>query len=154
MTIAPHALIGAASSTFTSNIWLAFLFGVISHFIGDAVPHLEPNSLVTKTSTGEKKWAPGLYVYVAAEILFTIWLISFVRHRPDFYLIVAGVIGGLLPDMIVNNPFLQKYHDKPVIKYIFIFHDKIHMELPISLWYISALTELSLIILSLWLLFR
>lgn len=152
MTIVPHAIIGASAALFTGNIYIAFLFGLISHFVADATPHLEPNSLVKYAPDGTKKWSPWLYVFVASEFILTILIFYFLRTRPDFYLLVVAGIGGLLPDIIVNNPFLQKYRYSPVIKYIFWFHDKIHLELPIKYWYISAICEIALIGLAIWLL--
>ena len=154
MTIAPHAIIGASTSVFTNSIYIAFLFGIISHFIADATPHLEPNSLVTVSPTGVKTWSIWLYIFVIGEFLLTIYIFWLFRHRSDFALLVAGGLGGLFPDMIVNNPVLAKYREAPILKYIFIFHDKIHLELPIKYWYISALCELTLVGGSLWLLLK
>jgi len=155
MTIAPHAIIGAAAGTLTGNIWLAFLFGLVSHFVADFTPHIEPKFLVKKDPiTGAKKWSPWLYVFVMAEILLTIYIIYTLRRAPNFNMIIAGAIGGLAPDFIANNPFLQSYRDRPILKQIFWFHDKIHKELPDRFWPISFALEAILIGGGLWLLLK
>jgi len=154
MTIVPHSIIGASSAVFTSNIYLAFLFGLISHFIADVTPHLEPNMLVVRQPDGTKKWSVWLYIFVIVEFSLTIFGFYLFRERPDFNLLVFGALGGLFPDMIVNNPFLQKYRNSPIIKYVFWFHDKIHLELPIKYWYVSAFCEAALITLACFVLFK
>ncbi len=145
MTIGPHALAGAAAATITSNYYLAFIFGLISHFILDMLPHLEPKSLMTKEKDGTKKWSIWLYVFVIVEISLTVFVFYFLRHRPDFNLLLVGAFGGLMPDMIVNNPFLQFLRNKPVIKHLFWFHDKIHIDLPDKYWPVSLIVETLLI---------
>lgn len=154
MTFAPHAIIGAAAGTFTDNIWLAFLFGLVSHFVADFTPHLEPNFLVIKNPDGTKKWSIWLYVFVLAEFVITIYIFWLWRERPDFNILLAGAIGGLAPDFIANNPFLQKYRNAPVLRQIFWFHDTIHTELGPNLWFVSLLTEVLLLGGGLWLLLR
>lgn len=154
MTIAPHAIIGAAAGTLTGNIWLAFLFGVLSHFLADATPHLEPKFLVIKEPDGTKKWSIWLFVFVAIEFILTILILFLFRQRADFSIILIGALGGLAPDFIANNPFLQKYRQTPILRPIFQFHDIIHQELPNNLWVISLMIELILIGGALWLLLR
>jgi len=155
MTIAPHAIIGAAAGTLTGNLWLAFLFGLISHFLADATPHVEPKFLVKKDPiTGVKKWSPWLYVFVAFEFIVTVFVLYSFRHRLDYALILAGALGGLFPDFIANNPFLQKYRSTAILSPIFRFHDFIHRELPLNLWFISLVSELLLLSVGFWLLAR
>ena len=154
MTIAPHAIIGAAVGTLTDNIWLAFLFGLVSHFLTDLTPHLEPKFLVVKKSDGTKKWSPWLYLFVIIESAATIYLLYLWRSRPDFNVLLAGALGGLAPDCIANNPFLQKTRNKPIFKQFFWFHDTIHQELANNLWPVSLSIEVLLLGGALWLLLK
>lgn len=154
MTIAPHAIIGAAAGTLTDDLWLAFLFGIVSHFLADFIPHIEPKFLVIKEPDGTKKWSPWLYVFVIFEFAVTIYILYLWRDRADFNLILAGTVGGLSPDFIANNPFLQKMRNVPVLKQIFWFHDTIHTELADNLWPIGLCTEILLLGGSLWYLLR
>lgn len=154
MTIVPHALVGASTAIFTNNIYVAFLVGLISHFILDGLPHLEPSSLVTNNPDGTKHWSIWVYVFVAAELLISITFFYFLRQRADFNLLLAGAAGGILPDLIINNPFLQFLHDKPVIKYFFRFHGKIHLPDEKNHWYWALPVEIIIIGGSLWLLLK
>ena len=141
MTIFPHAIVGAASASITNNYFLAFLLGFISHFILDMLPHLEPKSLVTKEKDGTKKWSPWLFVFILVEFTITVLFFYYLRHRSNFNILLVGAFGGLLPDIIANNPFLQGLRHKPVIKHFFTFHDKIHLDLPDKFWYLSFIVE-------------
>jgi len=152
MTIVPHALGGAAAATLTSNYLLAFLFGFLSHFILDRIPHLEPKFLVKQEEDGTKKWSIWLFVFVAAEFIITIIFFSFFKDRSDFISLLFGIFGGLFPDIVVNNPFLQKFRHKRLINYFFWFHDKIHLDIPGKYWYISLIGEVIVIGGSIWLL--
>ena len=154
MTILPHALGGAVSATLTDNYFLAFLFGFISHFILDMLPHLEPKFLVKVEPDKTKKWSIWLFVFVIVEFCLTILLFLSFIHRSDFAILLVGALGGLIPDMIVNNPFLQKFRYKPVIKHLFAFHDKIHLDLPSRYWFVSLIVEGSLIGGSIWYLLK
>lgn len=154
MTIVPHVIIGAAAGSLTDNIWLAFLLGLISHFLADFTPHVEPNHLVSKDPDGTKKWSPWLYVFITLEIIFSIFILYLWRDRADFKFMLAGALGGLFPDFIANNPFLQKYRNTPVFKQIFWFHDTIHTQLATNLWPISLLSEILLLGGALWFLLR
>jgi hypothetical protein len=145
MTIFPHALGGAVSATFTDNYLLAFIFGFISHFILDITPHLDPKFLATKEPDGTKKWSIWLYVFVTVEAILTILFFTLLYHRINLWIVITGAIGGIFPDVIVNNPFLQFMRNKPLIKYFFIFHDKIHLELPAKFWPINVLMEIIVI---------
>lgn len=154
MTFTPHAIIGAAAGTLTDNIWLAFLYGLISHCVADFTPHIEPKFWVIKNPDGTKSWMPWLYIYVIAEILLTIWIFYVLRHRIDFKMLIAGAFGGLAPDFIANNPFLQRYRNAPVFRQIFWFHDKIHTELANNLWPVSFILEAVLIGISIFILVK
>ena len=46
MIITPHALAGSAVSNFlTNNIFVAFLLGIVIHFILDAIPHFDQGTI-------------------------------------------------------------------------------------------------------------
>jgi hypothetical protein len=151
MTIMPHALIGATTATLAGNNYLlAFVFGVISHFLMDALPHLDPKFLLTKDVSGSKKWSNWIYAFILGEFTLTVFIFYFLRHRPDFNILLCGALGGIFPDLIVNNPLLEFLRRKPVIKYLFHFHDKIHLDIPDNFWYLNLIVEVLLIGGSLW----
>jgi len=154
MTIIPHALTGAAAAALSENYFLAFWLGFVSHFVLDALPHLEPKHLVTKNHDGTKTWSVWLYVFVLAEIIFTIVFFYLIRHHPDFNILIFGLLGGLFPDMIVNNPFLQWLRPKPIFKQFFSLHDTIHLDLDLKFWPISFIVETLLIGGAIWYLLK
>lgn len=157
MTIFPHAIAGAAIATSTTNPAVAFLLGLVSHFLLDAMPHLEPSSQEIKHPDGTTSWSIWLYLFVVGEFILTVAVFVFLYyyHRPpDISILLWGAFGGLFPDLIVTNPVLFPYKKYPVMKQIVWFHDKIHLYLRPQLWYVGLIFESVLIGGSLWYLLK
>lgn len=112
MFLAVHALIGAVAGNAVNNPVAAFSLGFISHFFTDMVPHGDKHvydSYKGGASTKLKKLFP--YLYVGADILGTIVLVSLVFIKQDFFHpvnVALGILGGLLPDLMAGMVELFK----------------------------------------------
>lgn len=163
MTITPHLLTGAALGSIASNYPLAILMGLFSHFILDAVPHLDPGTLhnerpagytkevdLAKVHENDKPWPLWIYVFAIAEFIVA-WALVYILYcgRSNFGLIAAGALAGILVD-ILDNPLFSFTLNWPIIKQIHYLHHRFHYDLPKAKWYWGALTEIIIIGGSLW----
>ncbi len=112
MTLATHGIVGAAAIALVpTNPVLGFALAFASHLAIDSLPHRD-YELLSKVE-GERKLDMDmklgrLFVYdllrtgtdafiglVIALAIFSVWLF----HVP-FYIVVLGVVGGVLPDFL------------------------------------------------------
>ena len=125
MILTPHLLVGAAVGTQTTSIFAAFAISLASHYVFDFLPHwdyLEYLDLKNKF----QRIKILLELCIVAIIAFLIlWVkgISFV--------IVAGMIGALLPDAV---EFLYHGFKIKPLKRLSVFHNKIHSKIRLSFW--------------------
>jgi hypothetical protein len=111
--------------SYAANPWLAFVFGVLSHFVLDAIPHdaKEAHDWHEKGDGMKKFLLEGLLdMWLFAVIIF------FLQSNHLLYLnysIIAGAVGAWLPDFLWAVPAELKIDCEPLKKYK-IFHDKVH----------------------------
>jgi hypothetical protein len=125
MTLTTHATIGAVIGHAVGNPVLAFIFGFISHFIVDMIPHgdtgLSDNFRVHKR---KRKRAVAYVVVDAIVALFFVLILANTRDLESIRTFSWGIVGGVLPDLIVGlfevtkTPALRWF-----IKLHFYFHD-------------------------------
>ncbi len=167
MTIAPHLLAGAAIATVTNNVYLAFLLGFVTHFILDAIPHLDPGTFHNFRIPGYKKninletihaedkpWPAWIYGFVIVEFVI-IWtvVISLFKNQPNFAIIVAGGLGGIFVDCI-DNPIFRFFLGWPIFKQIHWLHHRFHHDLDPKKWYWGLPAQILIIGGTLWYLLK
>ncbi len=165
MTITPHLLAGAALAQTTSSYPIAFLMGFLSHFVLDAIPHIDPGTfhrvdlpiagkIDLEKAHDNRPWPKWIYAFVVVEFVI-IWAVAFLlfRNRPDFGLIVTGGLGGIFVDGM-DNPVFQFMLKWPVLKQIHWLHHFVHHDIAIDKWYWGVLFEIIIIGGSLWLLIK
>ncbi|MFH1392363.1 MAG: hypothetical protein ABIG90_01615 [bacterium] len=97
MFLTIHAAVGGLiGEKITNNQWLALVFGFLSHFILDMIPHND--SVII-----DQKNKPVLFLRVVLDLIFLfifmqIWIYCFNLKNNRVFL--AGAIGALLPDAI------------------------------------------------------
>ena len=125
MILTPHILIGAAIGAQTSNVWVAFLLGLISHYLVDAFPHWEYLAEVNISDLNSiKKILLDLVIGIIL-VLVLVW------SNPNIVIILMAVIGSILPD------FLHGIYSSFKIKWLkphFLMHHKIHAFKTLSFW--------------------
>lgn len=135
MILASHALIGAAAArVFTSNPILAFIMGMISHYLADAVPHwqYERLSIMNDKNSGKKKVFSGKGFL--RDILFIGLDFSFGMLTSIYFFwadgsggfpvaIALGAFGGMFPDAL---QLLNSLMPKGLFKLHQAFHDLVH----------------------------
>jgi len=143
MTITPHFLAGAAVATTTNNLPLAFLLGFFSHFLLDALPHVDPGTFLGRDE--KKSWPAWLYALVFIEFIIVITLFFWLfGNRPDFITLGVGGLGGITMDIIDSQP-LRFLCRLPLLKQIHWLHHKTHYYLPRDKWYLGLPSQIIVI---------
>jgi len=125
MIIIPHMLVGAAIGRRVRNIWLVFIFGLISHCLLDFLPHWDYLLRVEITNI-EHLIKIGLDFILGASIIFIL-----IRSCSKKWLVLVGIIAALLPDFLnfIYYNFGFQWLE-PLIK----FHHTIHYWQGLSFW--------------------
>lgn len=125
MVIAPHMLVGAAVGSQASNVWLAFCFGLLSHFLIDALPHWDYLKGVDIGNPNHLKKIALDFILGTGLVLILIW-----SESQKLFILIA-ITGALLPD------FLEVAYENFNIKLLrpfSRFHDWIHYHKTLSFW--------------------
>jgi len=121
MLIAAHSISAGVVGEVVENPILAFLLGFILHFILDAIPHFDS----TDGGKFTKRQIALLAIDGTIGLAVLIYLFFNSSHQLSF---VAGVFGGLLPDMLDNVPWWEdKFRKSKFGKVFHAFHDYIQL---------------------------
>ena len=102
MLATPHLLVGAALVAKTKRPWLGMLAAFASHFVLDAIPHLDSHSLFGSPSGGPTRAeaiSTLLDVVVGASLV--LWLTACLPRRR---LLLAGAFLAAVVDLVYNIP--------------------------------------------------
>lgn len=125
MTLTTHATLGAVIGHAVGIPFLAFIFGFISHFVIDMIPHgdtgLSDNFRIHKR---KRKRAVAYVIVDAVVAIFFVLLLANTRDINSLRTFSWGIVGGVLPDLLVGLYELTK---TPLLKWFntlhFYFHD-------------------------------
>tara|TARA_B100001964_G_scaffold220336_1_gene263299 strand:+ start:366 stop:830 length:465 start_codon:yes stop_codon:yes gene_type:complete len=125
MTLTTHATLGAVIGHATGNPALAFIFAFISHFLIDMIPHgdtgLADNYKIHKRN---RKRAVAYVMVDAVVAIFFVLLLANTRDIVSMRTFSWGIVGGVLPDLIVGIYEITK---TPLLRWFntlhFAFHD-------------------------------
>ncbi len=120
-----HGAAGILIGSQTGNPWLAFICGIISHFLLDAIPH-DAKDIKDWQDGGDFKKKVALEANIDLFLFLVLFFILIKSNLviPDMS-IAAGIVGALLPDYIWGTQELFNIRSKFLEKYKF-FHTKIH----------------------------
>jgi hypothetical protein len=139
MIISVHFLAGGIAGEALGNPAMAFLLGIVLHFVLDAIPHFD-NLLKNG------KWNYKQVIFTTLDILATVALVMFYL-KPEYTFtnsVLWGAFGGVLPDLLDNIPFLTVRNTK-LGKPFHRFHNFIHSKTPD--WIVGSLTQIVIVIL-------
>ena len=94
MIITPHMLVGAAIGAHCDNIWAAFCFGLISHYLLDALPHWDYLKRVKISNPDHLKKIGLDFILGGLLVLFLTW------SSPQKFFILVALGAALLPDCL------------------------------------------------------
>lgn len=123
MFLAVHAAIGAIAGNAVSSPAEAFAIGFISHFFTDMIPHGDLHVYHGYKSGKKVKTA---LLYVTADMVMTAVLVALLFIRQDFFHpanVWMGIIGGLLPDLLVGLfEIIKPKADSWFYRHLAMFH--------------------------------
>jgi len=125
MTLTTHATLGAVIGHGTGNPLLAFVLAFISHFLIDMVPHGDTGLADNYKIHKRRRKTALAYVTVDAvvAIVFVLLIVN-TRSLGSLETFTWGIIGGVLPDLIVGVYEITK---TPLLRWFnrlhFFFHD-------------------------------
>lgn len=103
MTLTTHATLGAVIGHATGNPLLAFIFGFISHFLIDMVPHGDTG--MSDNFRIHKRHRRRAVAYVVVDAIFAMFFVLMLANARDIDSVRAyswGIVGGVLPDFLVG----------------------------------------------------
>lgn len=125
MTLTTHATLGAVIGHTVGTPGLAFIFGFISHFLIDMVPHGD-TGLADNYKIHKKKRGTAL-AYVTIDAIVALLFVLLLANTRDIESMTAyswGIIGGVLPDLLVG---IYEVTKTPLLRWFnklhFLFHD-------------------------------
>lgn len=133
MFISVHASAGALIGQQVKNPILAFVLAFASHFILDMIPHGDQD-WIDEYKDGEQAKVRKIIAIVALDgVVLAALLISrffFIDSFMPSLNIAAGILGGVLPDLLVACHELSDRLFKNFYKFHFIMHDLIKVKQP------------------------
>ena len=124
MTLTTHATLGAVLAKATGNPLMAFVFGFISHFLVDMIPHGDTG--MSDNFRVHKRRRKQAVAYVAVDAIIAIFFVLMLANTRDIMSVrnfTWGIIGGVLPDLLVGLYDLTK---SPLLKWFFKMHFYFH----------------------------
>lgn len=125
MTLTTHATLGAVIGHAVGNPILAFVFGFISHFMIDMIPHGD-TGLADNYKVHKKKKKTAL-AYVMVDAIFCIFFVLMLANTKDLNSMqnfTWGIVGGVLPDLLTGVYEITKSKTLKWFNTVhFYFHD-------------------------------
>ncbi len=127
MILITHSVVGAALARYVPSALLAFLFGIVSHYVLDRIPHWHYHVPHVKKATlapfGKKSFSFSRAVAPdVAKVAFDFAVglaISLYFFSGDIVSIFLGSFGAVLPDLLVGAAKLWPQR-------LLVAHDKFH----------------------------
>jgi len=120
MIATTHTLTGLAIGSQVENIPAIIILGILSHFVLDALPHLDEEEIEQKYSRKVALIIASFDILVSVLILL---LAIYKLNRVPALNLVVGALAGNFIDLIDNVPGIKGYLKKlPVFKQIHFIH--------------------------------
>ncbi len=149
MYLTVHAVAGLTLAGYTTNPWLAFVLGLISHFVLDFIPHGDEHlaaSHLSRQQTIKRLLGAAIIDGIVLVIFGLIYIATTPIYDPTP--LIAGVAGALAPDvllalsMITNANWLNWYKK---------FHHSIHNLPQHKLTWVQGIFVQVMVFIALWL---
>ncbi len=150
-----HVLVGAAIGSETNNIPVIVGLAVASHFILDALPHVDQGL----EKNGKDYFKQNTKYFLAAvDIAISLVLIVFIltlKSTLDRSSIIIGAVSGLSIDLIFNIPWWENFMKRtPILKSIYFFHKDIQEPLKKYQFVFGLPLQIIIIVVSIWILLK
>lgn len=151
-----HTLVGAAIGSQIDNIPAVIGLSVASHFVIDALPHLD-QGLEKKDGKDHFKFRTK-YLLASIDIALALVMLAFIlsfKSGLNKTPIIVGAVSGLSIDIIFNVPLWQKWVKKTwPLSAIARFHELIHQPFKRYQYSVGIPLQIIIVIISLWVLLK
>ena len=153
MLATPHAAVGAAIGRWVRPPWLAVVVAFFSHFVVDAIPHLDIASFSRTRELLPRVYLIQFAIDIPCFIALMWWLLKVGGPRRTLIFICAFAALGLdvialTWQLLPSSPFTDflRLIDRP--------HHRIHSTVWPDQWVLGTLTQVVTIAISLWIVSR
>jgi hypothetical protein len=116
MLIASHLVVGGVLGDFVGTPATAFVFGLVSHYALDVIPHYD----ITDDGVFTKRQITLLAV---DGFIGVVVLVLMINRAGNYPCLLWGAFGGILPDLLNYIPKLKdKLNKLPILKQHYAFH--------------------------------
>lgn len=150
MLVTCHLLTGAAISSTLVSPALSLPAAFLSHFILDALPHLEATTFTSKKEGQDYYPTKKEILYIGLDVLVGLFALLFLYLKFTNPLILFGAFFAILPDLIDNIPWWYWIRKIPGFRQFHKFHNKIHFDLKREFWYWGIPFQVALIGAAIW----
>jgi hypothetical protein len=149
MFLVIHASVGALIGNVVGNPTAAFSLGFASHFLLDMIPH--GDCLLYEDYKCRRKMRKAM-LHISMDALMVvamIMIIFFLENTISGLTVAAGMLGGLLPDLLVglfelthpkglrwSSRQLSKFHDWHMRNHVFLIKKFFPRDIPLKYGYI------------------
>ena len=130
MILTPHILTGALIGAQTTNPIAAFVFGLVSHYLIDKIPHWDYDIKKIEEKSGGGKVITQ-WLKIGFDFALPLLIMGFLA--PDEQILklsLLGAAGGILPDFLV---YLSWQFPVKILTAHAKFHDKNHSKIKLGL---------------------
>ncbi|PIR94287.1 hypothetical protein COT97_02250 [Candidatus Falkowbacteria bacterium CG10_big_fil_rev_8_21_14_0_10_39_11] len=133
-----HGAAGAFIGERINSIPLTFIISFITHFLFDIIPHGDHDNVIAFKTEKKIKQVVGLIAVDAVlGLMFLSLYFSQVKNTgANIYPIIAGIFGGVLPDLLVG---LYQMNKKYFFRFNFIhmrIHELIKFRIPLKVAFV------------------
>jgi len=147
---APHMAAGAAIGKAARRPWLALPVAFASHFLLDAMPHLDAHGLFG-VGTGDPT-RPEVAMAALDALLGIALVLWAVRGQPLRRLMLWGAFMGILADVVYDiPPWHHWFKAWPATAWLGAFHSAIQGDVPTAQWPLGFGAQLAVTLAALWL---
>lgn len=152
MFLTVHSTIGALIGQNVSTPLVAFIFGYISHWLIDAIPHGDEN-LIPK-NFDKKQRIKRLFVIGAIDLLGSLLVLTILSRLTLFNLnMVVASIGAITPDILWG--FSSLLPKKTPWEFLNSWHNKIHWLFKTQISFkLGIVIQLLVLALTVWIILR
>jgi hypothetical protein len=135
MLAGAHLIFGnALALNFTQKPIAAFLIGLLSHHLGDFLPHLDTNIFNNASNNYRdkfkelKNWTLTLWLLFIIELALGLSIAYFFlpKFEHQWPIIILASLGALLPDIIQLTPLKKTFANFKIGKLYLNFHKRFH----------------------------
>jgi hypothetical protein len=148
MLVTTHLLAGAAIGSLVSNLPLAIILAIVSHYSLDYLPHFDQGVFKHKI----KKFYFWAAVDFAISGLTLFFLLEYIGYSAQILLVALAAI---LPDLIDSTPYVSNYlHRSRLVNRIYKFHEQIQNPGKKYIYSFGIIIQVVIVGISVWLLLK